>query len=494
MLCSSLVGALVLSGCTEQEKDLLRSDKRREKEIVTSREEKEKEIPSQFKKQGKDGLRRIEEKARITLITKNNGHCFYTYGGESMGFEHDLAKAFADHLGVNLRVRTPRAREMVEALNMGEGDFIAANMTVTPSRKEHVDFSDEYLSVQQRVVLHRNNYTVRRLEDLNGKTIHVRKGTPYEERLYELRDQGIDFTLRRHYDTPVEELIRRVATKRIEITIADSNIALLNRRYYPDIRIGCPVEDPQSVAWAVRKGERALLAEINSFFDVIRANGTFQRIYETYYRNVEIFDRFDVKKFHERIRTRLPKYEAIIRRAADKYGFDWRLIAAVVYQESHFDPNARSHRGAKGLMQLTKTTAEEMSVTDRLDPEQSIMGGVKYLNKLYGRYKTAEGSDRLLITLASYNVGPRQISNAQSIAQRKGLNPYEWSSLEEALPLLCRERYVRRGKLGDCRGNEPVRYVNRILLYFDILRKQGVTQTASIKRTPERGEALQASF
>ena len=423
-------------------------------------------------KQG--SLHRIHKTKKITVITRNNAHCYYTYRDEPMGFEYSLAKAFADYLGVDLTVKTFPWADMIKALNEGKGDFIAASTTITPSRKRTVDFSDEYLSIQQRVIVHEDNHTIKNLADLNGKIIHVRKATSYEERLSELQRKGLDLTVKLHDDVPTEELIRQVADKEIEVTVADSIIAELNRRYYPNIKIGIPIEEPQSLGWAVKKKDKALLSAINTFFDKIKTDGTFDDIYRDYYANVQIFDRFDLKKFHQRINTRLPKYETIIKKAAKQYGFDWRLIAAIIYQESHFIPRARSHSGVRGLMQLTKGTAQEMGVTNRLDPEQSIMGGVRYLRKLYERYDEARGFDRTLITLASYNVGPRHIASAQRIAREKGLDPHKWSSLEQTLPLLCYEKYIKMSKHGYCRGSEPVRYVNRILTYFDILRRQGI--------------------
>ena len=422
----------------------------------------------------RDGLNRVQKAGQITVITRNNAHCYYTYRGQPMGFEYDLAKTFANYLGVDLQVRTDRWGDMIRALNKGKGDFIAVSMTVTPSRRKMVDFSKQYLSIQQRVIVHEGNNTIKELADLNGKTIHVRRATSYAERLSELRENGLDLTLKLHDDVPTEELIRRVAGREIELTVANSNVALLNRRYYPNIKIGIPVEEPQAVGWAVKKGEKALLTAVNDFFDAIRTDGTFDDIYGSYYGEMRVFDRFDLKKFHQRIKTRLPKYEAIIKRAAEQYSFDWRLIAAVIYQESHFNPRARSHRGVRGLMQLTMQTAEEMGVTNRLDPEQSIMGGVRYLNELYRRYDGVEGLDRILITLASYNVGPRHIAAAQKIARNKGLDPTRWSSLEQTLPLLCYEEYMEMSKSGYCRGEEPVRYVNRIKTYFDILRRQAL--------------------
>ena len=157
-------------------------------------------------KQG--SLHRIQKTKKITVITRNNAHCYYTYRDEPMGFEYSLAKAFADYLGVDLTVKTFPWADMIKALNEGKGDFIAASTTITPSRKRMVDFSDEYLSIQQRVIVHEDNHTIKNLADLNGKIIHVRKATSYEERLSELHKNGLNFSLKLHNDVPTEELIR----------------------------------------------------------------------------------------------------------------------------------------------------------------------------------------------------------------------------------------------------------------------------------------------
>ena len=149
----------------------------------------------------------------------------------------------------------------------------------------------------------------------------------------------------------------------------------MNRRYYPDIEICFPIEEQQSLGWAVKKGEKALLKKMNEFFEEIDRKGIRGKIYEKYYAKVDIFDYVDLKKYHRRLDTRLPKYKDIIKKVAEKFGFDWRLIAAMIYQESHFSPNATSHTGVKGMMQLTQNTAKEMGVKDRRDPEQSIKGG-----------------------------------------------------------------------------------------------------------------------
>ncbi|MFC1829833.1 membrane-bound lytic murein transglycosylase MltF [Thermodesulfobacteriota bacterium] len=420
----------------------------------------------------RDVLERIKESGEIIVLTRNNAHCYYDYRESFEGFEYDLAKAFSEYLGVKLKVITPTWNGLFSALEKGEGDFIAASMTVTPTRKKVADFSVNYLTIQQRVIIHKDNNNINELDDLAGKTIHVRRGTSYEERLKELKDEGLDINIELHDDIPTEELIRMVAEKEIEIIISDSNIALLNRRYYPTVQIAFPIEEEQSLGWGVKKGEERLLKEINRFLKKVKDNGAFAKIYEKYYANVEIFDYIDLRKYHQRIETILPQYQSIIKEAADQYGFDWRLIAAVVYQESHFDLEATSYTGVKGIMQLTQTTAEEMDITDRLDPEQSIRGGVKYLRNLYDLYDTAREPDRTLITLASYNVGRGHVLDAQKISETKGFDPNSWVALEQVLPLLRYPKYYKDTKHGYCRGSEPVRYINRILTYYDILKRK----------------------
>lgn len=422
----------------------------------------------------KNAVEQIREAGTINVLTRNNAHCYYTYRDNPSGFEYELAKAFSNYLGVELNVITPAWEDLTEALYSGKGNFIAASMTISPSRKELLSFSDEYLTVQQKVILHKNNYQIKNLEDLNEKTVHVRRGTSYAERLKELNAQGLGVIIKMYDDIPTEEFVRMVAEKEIEATIADSNIALLNRRYYPDVKIAFPIEEAQSLGWIVRKGEKTLLNEINNFFIKIKKDGTFNNIYEKYYVNVDIFDYVDLKKFHVRLKTRLPKYIKLIQETSAKYGFDWRFIAAVIYQESHFNPRAKSYTGVRGLMQLTQNTAKEMGVEDRLDPEQSIMGGIKYIKRLYEKYDGAKNPDRLLLTLASYNVGRGHILDAQQLAKEKALDPNRWSHLKQIIPLLSYPKYYKKTRHGYCRGTEPVRYVNRILTYYDILKNEAV--------------------
>ena len=417
----------------------------------------------------------IKKRGRLIVLTDNNANSYYLYREAPMGFEYELAKAFADYLGVGIEVKTPGWNQLFKSLQAGQGDLIAAGIAVTPERTALCAFSDSYMPVQQQVILNKSNNIIKTIDDLSGYTIHVRQGTVYEKRLKTLQRQGLKLTILSHMDVTTEELIQLVAARQIPVTIANSNIALLNRRYYPDIKIAFPIGDEQRLAWAVRKTDINLLNEINRFLSTIKKNGTLKKIYNRYYATVNDFDYVDLKKFHRRLKTRLPEFRDIIEQEADKYGFDWRLIAAVIYQESHFNPFATSHTGVKGIMQLTELTADELGVEDRFDPVESIMGGVRYLAKMRGRFShIKDPHTRLQFMLASYNIGYGHVRDAQQLARQLGLDETSWQDLKTVLPLLRNKKYYAGTEYGYARGNEAVRYVQRVMLYYDILKNRAL--------------------
>jgi membrane-bound lytic murein transglycosylase F len=425
----------------------------------------------------------IIKKGEITVITRNTPHCYYLYSGHPIGFEYDLAKAFADFLGVKLNVKIVKNEtDLVPALRNGQGAFIAASISLPKEMREDILLSNEYMEIRQHIIVHRDNQSIHWSEDLSGKAVHVRKDSPYHRRLKELKKQGISLSIIPHIDMPTEELIRRVARREIEATIADNNAAMLNRLYYPETFIAGPITDKKGASWIVNSGSEELLDRINSFFDAIKKNGTFSEIYERYYTQAIDFDYNGINHFHEAIRTKLPKYSKIIKREASKNGIDWVLIAAQIYQESKFNPKARSHAGAYGLMQLIRPTAKSLGVKNILNPEENIKAGVKHLKSLNNFFKGAEGTDRLFISLAAYNVGKGHILDAQDIARKKGLNPNKWSSLATTLPLLSKERYYSRSRYGYCRGIEPVNYIKQIIVYYDILKRKVKGYRASSRK------------
>jgi membrane-bound lytic murein transglycosylase F len=418
----------------------------------------------------------IKKRGFVILITTNGPTTYYLYREEEMGFEYDLAKAFADYLGVDLKVVVAEWDDVVPLLRQEKGDFTGAGLSIDDEYETAISFSRPTFTIQHAVITHKDDPILEDVEALQDEVIHVRSGTSGAERLQELIDRGYKVKVKPYDTVPTEELISWVARKRIRVTVSKSNLALLSRRYYPDIRISFTLAESERLGWAVRRRDKKLLKAINRFFNEIKKNGVYEKIYEKYYSYIEIFDYFDIKAFHRRIQTRLPKYQGTIERTAEKYGFDWRLIAAIIYQESHFRPRARSHTGVRGLMQLTLKTARDMGIKNRLDPGQSISGGVKYLKQLYDRYDGIDGWDRFLITLASYNVGPGHIADARRLAREQDLDPNKWMSLAEVLPLLSYKKYYKRAKHGYCRGSEPVEYVKRIVLYYDILKMRAVNR------------------
>ncbi len=422
---------------------------------------------------------RILETGEITVITRNNAHCYYIYRGQPMGFEYDLAKAFADNLGVKLKIKIAENwGGMIPSLREKTGDLVAASMTITDNRQRQVNFSSDYMTIQQHIIIHRDNRSIKRVEDLAGKTIHVRQGTSYEERLRALIRQGIGLRIRVYEDLATEELIRLVAAKNIDVTIADSNIAFLSRRYYPETIVGVPVDEKEYLGWAVRIADHRLLERINQFFAKIKQNGVFEKLYSKYYADIDDFDYVDLRAFHRRIETRLPRYSQIIKELSLKYDFDWRLIAAQIYQESHFDPLAQSHAGAFGLMQMTRSTADSMGVKDLFDPAINLDAGIRHLKKLYDFFDKAQGLNRFYIALAAYNIGQGHILDARNLARQMGLSPNRWTSLKKTLPLLRQRKYYKKSKYGYCRGTEPIEYVRQIMLYYDILKRQGIEFTS----------------
>lgn len=420
-------------------------------------------------------LAQIIQRNELRVVTRNNANCYYEYRNQPMGFEYDLAKAFADRLGVRLVVIVADQWEgLLPAVLNGSADIVAANMTATPKRKSQVAFSKGYLQIRQQIITHRNNNSVSSMADLEGRTVHVRRGTSYQERLEVLNSAGIGIRIKLVPDIPTEELIRQVADGQIEITVADSHIALLNRRYYPKAVMAAPLGGPEMIGWAVHPEAIALLNRINAFFDEIKTNGRFDRIQARYFSNVEQFDFVDLNAFHRRLKTRLPRYMKTIRSASDDAGMDWRKIAAQMYQESHFRPRARSRANAHGLMQLTHPIARAYGVKSIYDPNQNIRAGVRMMKDLVAHFDKAVFPDRWYLALAAYNVGIGHVQDARDLARQRNLDPNRWASLKETLPLLRFRKYYKHARYGYCRGTEPVAYIRQILVYYDILKRKGV--------------------
>lgn len=426
-------------------------------------------------------LDNIRNRGVLIVGTLTDAHCYYNYHGREMGFEYELAKAFAESLDVKLQIRVGDSwPQLASWLEAGTCDVVAAGVTITPARLQQADFAGKYLPVQQVLIGRKTNQKRNKfdsVDDLKGKTVQVEAQTAYMETMQLLKNGGLDVNVVSRDDVSTEELIEEVAKGTVGFTIADSNIALLNLRYFPGIRILFPVRDPLTHGWAVKKGEAPLAKNIDLFFNRVHDQGTLKKIYTQYYAYVEKYDELDINGFKQLARQRLPAYEKMIRDASKKHRFDWRLVAALIYQESKFLPDAVNFSGVEGLLQMTEEAAGEVGIEDRLDPRQSIYGGTRYLRNIHDSFQDTQEPDRTLMALAAYNVGIGHVLDAQQLAKTKGMDPSKWTSIEKTLPLLRLTKYHKNSRHGYCRGFEPVLLVQRVLAYYEILKRDAIEYT-----------------
>ncbi|MBW1980103.1 MAG: membrane-bound lytic murein transglycosylase MltF [Deltaproteobacteria bacterium] len=419
----------------------------------------------------RDELDTIKARGKLRVLMRNNATCYYEGAHGPTGFEYDLVRGFADYLGVKVvPVVTDKLQEMVPSLLRGDADLIAAGFSRTLERRLRLSFGPSYMEVEQQVVGRRGGPSPHKIADLVGQSLWVNAGSAYEERLRELKKKypALSWMSISGYET--EELLEMVWKGIIPLTIADSNIIAVNRRYYPQLVILFSIGKPQQLAWAMHPQHRHLRHAVDNWFTRPQTHALIQQLSERYYGHLEVFDYVDLVKYHRRVRHRLQRYQKYFEAAADKYGFDWRLVAAQAYQESHWNPRARSFTGVRGIMMLTLDTAEYLGIESRLDPRQAIFGGVRYLADLHKRIgPEVVEPDRTYMALAAYNVGWGHLQDARELCERMGKNPNSWQDVRATLPLLRQKKYYRTLKHGYARGTEPVRYVDRIRTYYKIL-------------------------
>jgi len=394
---------------------------------------------------------------------------YYNGATGPVGFEYELAEGFADYLGVKLEVFPYyNLDDLFPQLTHTHLDMIAAGISVSPERYQKFKFGPGYQRVSEKLVFKQGKEWPRTVKDLKGDLV-IAAGSSHHESLLRLQKDNEQLSWQETDDSDMEELLEMVLNEELDYTIADSNILALMRRRYPELSIGFSISPEQDIAWAVSKDkDDSLLAALIEYFGIIQNNGILAALEDKYFGHVRLFNYVDTREFIKSSREVLPEFKPWFVQYSND--LDWRLLAAMSYQESHWQPKATSVTGVRGMMMLTLPTAKELGIESRLDPEQSIKGGAKYLTKLLKRIPDRiTQPDRLWFALASYNVGLGHLEDARVLTERQGANPDMWVDVKIRLLQLRQKKYYKTTRYGYARGNEAVAYVDNIRRYYDTL-------------------------
>ena len=414
----------------------------------------------------KDDLPEIKKRNVLRVITRNNAATYFLWRGKIVGFEYDLMKHLAKKLGVRVEMVVPPSREgLIPCLIQGRGDIVAAALTLTEGKKkmEGVAFSNPYNYVTETVVIRAEEEGLKRPEQLAGRTVVVRKTSSYWQTLEKLKTNGINLKLvaaPEEFET--EEIIDKVASGEYDITVADNHILDIELTWRNDIRGASPIGEEVAHAWVVRKENPKLLQALNDYIKKEYRGLYYNMTKDKYFKNPRKIQR--LVKFRAKRTGQISPYDELVRKYATEYDIDWRLITAQMYQESKFDPKAKSWVGALGLLQVMPSTAKQLGFFDVTIPEQGIHAGAKYLDWVRKRFEPElPPKEKNRFALASYNVGYGHVMDARRTAEAVGLNPNRWfDNVEKGMVLLSRPEYARKARYGYCRGTEPVVYVRNI--------------------------------
>ncbi len=417
-------------------------------------------------------LEKIRAKGVLTVITRNSPTTYFLAADGPNGFEYDLAKAFADELGVKLNLVVPsNFSDILPMIVESKADLAAAGLTLTQTRSELVEFGPGYQEITQQLIYRTGKQRPKSVNELIGHQLKVIAGSSHAEKLRELKQTYPRLTWAEHDNIESEELMGLVWDEVIDYTIADSNEAILNRRLYPKLQVAFDLSEPQQLAWAFPKTkDKSVLKAAQAFFKQIRSDGTLDAIVEKHYSHAQRLGFVGTQTFIGQVSRRLPRYQHLFEEIGLREGIDWRLLAAIGYQESFWNPTAKSPTGVRGMMMLTQRTANQLGITNRLDPRESVDGGARYYKMMRAKIpeRIAE-PDRTWFALAAYNVGFGHLEDARKLTQTFGDDPDSWVDVRKHLPLLRKRKWHTKTRHGYARGNEPVEYVDNIRSYYDVL-------------------------
>jgi len=420
-------------------------------------------------------LPRFSNADELVVLTRNSPTTRYLDAdGNFIGLEHDLVELFALQMGVPVRyVEVDNYAHVLPKLEHGQAHMAAAGLSVTPEHSRRFLFAPPYMEVQQVLVYNSTMPRPRNLKELEAKRIEVVSDSSGAEHLRRLAGHMPKLAWD-EVDAPnPEDLLMRVSEGNASYAVAGSHIVDVARNFYPNIAKGMAFGDLEKLAWAFpRDGDPVLVRRAREFFARISADGTLKRLVDRYYGHVKRLDRSDLDNLFDSMRTRLPEYRQLFHEAQDLTGLDWRFIAALAFQESHWDPLATSPTGVRGMMMLTSSTADRLGVKDRLDPRQSIVAGAKYFRDLRESLPARiTEPDRTWMALAAYNQGLGHLEDARVLSQRLGFSPDVWIDIKKALPLLSRSDYYITLKHGFARGGEALALTENVRTFYDILMR-----------------------
>lgn len=414
----------------------------------------------------------IKTLGELRVVTRDSPLAFYRDADDlPAGPEYDLARRFADQLGVKLRITPlPSYAEIYGALTSGRAHLAAAALKVPAKPIPGVEFGPIYQRVKEHLIYRRGAVRPGSLADIGNGDLEIAAGSAHAKNLRAARDALPNLAWVENASTDSQVLLDGVADGSIDYTIADSTEFALAHDAHPDLRIAFDFPGSQSLAWAASSRDPSFLNDMNVYFSRLNSAGELAAIVKRYYGRSEDLQFAGNPGFLKHLQSRLPLYKKWFVEAAAQSSQDWRLLAAIGYQESKWNPTASSSAGAKGLMQLTTDGATAAKVTNPADARQSIFGGARYFSQVYSKIPNhIPEPDRTWFALAAYNIGYGHLEDARVLAQKAGRDPDSWRDVREFLPLLEQEFWYTQTENGYARGWEPVRYVDNVRDYRDML-------------------------
>jgi membrane-bound lytic murein transglycosylase F len=395
--------------------------------------------------------------------------------GTPQGPEYDLARRFADELGVTLKIMPMRSYvDIYAALVSGQAHIAAAGLKVPTRPVADIEFGPMYQRVREHLIYRRGAARPGSLAEIGNGDLEIAAGSSHAKALSAARDSLPELVWVEDATTNSQALLEGVADGTIDYTIADSTEFAFAHDAHPDLRIAFDFPGSQSLAWAASNRYPEFLHDLHEYFTSLESSGELAAIVKRYYGRSEDAEFAEAPAFMRDLQSRLPLYKRWFEEAAQQSSQDWRLLAAIGYQESKWNPSAASASGALGLMQLTVMSATAVKVANPADPRQSIFGGARYFRQVYEKIPShVPEPDRTWFALAAYNIGYGHLEDARVLAQKAGRDPDSWEEVRTFLPLLAEERWYTQTENGYARGWEPVRYVDNVRGYVDLLEWVG---------------------